>query len=143
VSETKEGQVAAATASPSKSNTDPAKIHHHQPLLKEETSPERAENGNFPKALVREEEERESITRRDQRVSGVVRLCMYVCMYVREIPPTSQKAETTKTKDGKAKAKAKAKQVANSDVLPMHGIYIYDIIPSRWKKRHEEASLSW
>jgi hypothetical protein len=57
--------------------------------------------------------------------------CTYVCMYVREIPPTSQKAETTKTKDGKAKAK----QVADSDVLPMHGIYIHNIIPSRWKKK--------
>jgi hypothetical protein len=60
-----------------------------------------------------------------------VHVRMYVCMYVREIPPTSQKAETTKTKDGKAKAK----QVADSDVLPMHGIYIHNIIPSRWKKK--------
>jgi hypothetical protein len=66
---------------------------------------------------------------------------VHVRMCVKEISPTSQKAETTKTKDGKAKAKAK--QVADTDVLPMHGIYIHDIKPSRWKQRHEEASLSW
>jgi hypothetical protein len=56
---------------------------------------------------------------------------VHVRMCVKEISPTSQKPETTKTKDGRAKES----EVADSDVLPMHGIYIHNSIPSRWKEK--------